>query len=227
MGYEKLSDYIYDVLGKLPPYKKMLDEVYNELNIQFGSVILDAGCGVGNLCQLISNNERVNTIIGIDNSNSMIMKAKTKLEYKLNVILKEADLNYKLNFNDSTFDGIALLNVLYLLNNPQSTLMELYRLLKPGGRLVIVNPIEADSIYDILSRYGGIEYNKISSKTKLFINLLTSKVINKIIAPTAKQQQFNFIKQEQFENMLKHYNFNKISMRLTNNDQSLLVVAIK
>jgi SAM-dependent methyltransferase len=51
-----------------------------------------------------------------------------------------ADLNKSLPFVDSFADVIFLSAVIYILENPTRVLKEIYRVLKPGGRLLLTSP---------------------------------------------------------------------------------------
>ncbi len=51
-----------------------------------------------------------------------------------------ADLNKPLPFSDNFADAVFLFNVIYILESPSATLKEIYRILKPGGKLFIASP---------------------------------------------------------------------------------------
>src|SRR3989344_1942625 len=51
-----------------------------------------------------------------------------------------ADLNEPLPFSNNFADVIFLFNVIYILENPGIVLKEIYRVLKPGGKLFITSP---------------------------------------------------------------------------------------
>ena len=50
------------------------------------------------------------------------------------------DLNDKLKYRDQSFDAIVCINVLYLLQKPRETLIDFFRVLKEGGKLIISIP---------------------------------------------------------------------------------------
>ncbi|MCX6813412.1 MAG: methyltransferase domain-containing protein [Candidatus Azambacteria bacterium] len=51
-----------------------------------------------------------------------------------------ADLNKPLPFSDNFADTVFLFNVIYILESPNATLKEIYRILKPGGKLFLTSP---------------------------------------------------------------------------------------
>ena len=101
-----------------------------------GSLLLDAGCGPGNisagLAELIPNGK----VVGIDFSTDIIEQAQQ--EYATpkygNLEFKQGDI-YNLNFEDDSFDIVYIHQVLQHLQHPVSALIELRRVLKPGGIL--------------------------------------------------------------------------------------------
>src|ERR1035437_10310828 len=101
-----------------------------------GSLLLDAGCGPGNisagLAELIPNGK----VIGIDFSTDIIEQAQQgypTLKYE-NLEFEQGDI-YNLKFADNSFDVIHMHQVLQHLKNPVSALSELRRHPKPGGIL--------------------------------------------------------------------------------------------
>lgn len=129
----------YDVLLEFNPYKEMMEEIVNKLDLSNNQEynIFDAACGTGNLEYfLLKENEKLN-ITSIDYSPVMLNRAKKKL-HETNVNLLLTNLDKKLPFENNSFDRIVILNALHALPNPQKTISEFYRVLKPGGKLVIV-----------------------------------------------------------------------------------------
>lgn len=226
MNIDELYIQFYDNLCKLTPYKNMLQEIYRELGLKHGDVILDAGCGTGHACSLFAIDKEVN-IIGIDNSREALMLAQSKIGGRKNITLKEADINMPLQFSDNSFDVILLINVLFLLKKPEEVLKEMYRVLKPGGKIVIVNPVSNEDVFETYRKYWKKDNGDVAGNLKLLFQLISAKVISKIIEIKERKEQFNFIREEQFSRMLKQFNFGQIRMRMTNGEQALMVIAVK
>ncbi|MCK4386496.1 MAG: methyltransferase domain-containing protein [Candidatus Pacebacteria bacterium] len=51
------------------------------------------------------------------------------------------DLNKKIELGDGLFDNAIFLNTVYILENPTSSLKEIYRILKPRGKLFMTFPL--------------------------------------------------------------------------------------
>lgn len=96
-----------------------------------GERILDIACGTGTSTVPLARSGA--TVIGVDFSASMIAEAQRKhpkLEFR------EADA-MKLPFGDDEFDAVTISFGLRNIQDPKVALAEMYRVLKPGGRLVV------------------------------------------------------------------------------------------
>lgn len=99
--------------------------------------LLDLGTGTGLLARLAAG--RGATVVGIDHSEGMLGRARTKAE--------EAGVGDRATFQamdaealaleDGVFDVVASLYVLRHLPNPSAAVREIHRVLRPGGRLVV------------------------------------------------------------------------------------------
>lgn len=97
-----------------------------------GSFVLDAGCGTGtNSQRLVDAGFRVT---GVDLSKFALQEATRAVAGARFV---EGDLT-KLPFDDVSYDGIFCLGVLMHVPDFEDALIELVRVLKPGGRLVLL-----------------------------------------------------------------------------------------
>ncbi|MDH7479250.1 MAG: methyltransferase domain-containing protein, partial [Syntrophomonadaceae bacterium] len=139
MGLWDMYSKVYDTVRHWKPYQQLLQDICSEIDIKPGTVVLDAGCGTGNLCEALAVNSPPASIIGIDFSRQMLDIAQEKLK-NTSVKLYQIDLNSPLPFKSGTFDYIAVVNTLYAVKNPASVLRELYRVQKRGGKIIVVNP---------------------------------------------------------------------------------------
>jgi len=99
--------------------------------------ILVAGCGLDNEVVAISKIMGAKKTLGID----INIEDKT---ISNNVEIKKQDLT-NLNIDDKSIDFVYSYHVLEHVSNPKSALMEMRRVLKPGGVLYIGFP-EVDPI---------------------------------------------------------------------------------
>jgi ubiquinone/menaquinone biosynthesis C-methylase UbiE len=104
-----------------------------------GSLILEAGCGVGAQTKIMASGNPGSKFISVDISEDSLMEAE-KLIRSLNITnveFEQADI-YKLPFKDEVFDDAIVCFVLEHLNNPVHALHEVMRVLKKGGNLIAV-----------------------------------------------------------------------------------------
>jgi arsenite methyltransferase len=107
------------------------------LSLGDGERILDVGVGTGHMAfdmakATIGHNE----IVGIDISDDMLNTCRDRCTDLPNVSFEMADL-YDLPFNEESFDVVLSVQVFEYLEDVQTALLELHRVLKPGGRLVL------------------------------------------------------------------------------------------
>jgi ubiquinone/menaquinone biosynthesis C-methylase UbiE len=98
---------------------------------------LDAGCGTGFLgFELAARGYRVT---GVDFAPAMLAEARRKAaERGVSIRFEEADAE-QLPFADGSFDLAISRHLLWTLPHPEAAIDEWIRILRPGGRLVIVD----------------------------------------------------------------------------------------
>lgn len=109
------------------------------LSIPAGGVALDIGSGPGNVTAALARAAGEQGLaLGVDISEPMLARA-VSAEAADNVGFLRADAQ-QLPFRTETFDAVISLAVLQLIPNPTTTLAEIVRVLKPGGRVAIMVP---------------------------------------------------------------------------------------
>jgi phosphatidylethanolamine/phosphatidyl-N-methylethanolamine N-methyltransferase len=106
--------------------------------------ILDVGVGTG---ISLPDYSRTNRLVGVDYSEPMLRKAQERVaEHKLSHVEALAVMDAKhLAFPDASFDVVVAQYVITAVPEPEATLDEFARVLKPGGELILVNHIGAES----------------------------------------------------------------------------------
>lgn len=96
-------------------------------------VILDAGCGYGWLTSRLLATSQI--LVSID----LVGERLRENPHKAETSLTQGDLSLA-PFTDGVFDGIFCHEVFEHVENPQEVLAEFFRILKPGGTLVLIAP---------------------------------------------------------------------------------------
>jgi len=101
----------------------------------------DLGCGTGRASEAIA--PFVAQVIAVDASAAMLQAAKKRLQPFDNVDLRRGDLE-DLPIDDALLDAATMMLVLHHVTDPARALAEVARVLKPGGRLILVDMLPHD-----------------------------------------------------------------------------------
>ena len=117
--------------------------VYEAVVSRLGSeqtTILDVGCGTGTLARMLALADDRRILRGIDLSPRMVEKAQSvaSLFPDGRVQFGTGDAE-ALPFPDGAFDGLTNTLSFHHFPNPQTALREMYRVLRPGGLLVLAD----------------------------------------------------------------------------------------
>jgi phosphatidylethanolamine/phosphatidyl-N-methylethanolamine N-methyltransferase len=127
-----LYDYTYGPTlhpGRLEAIKKMA--------IRPGKHVLEVGVGTGINLALYPRNCRVT---GIDLSSKMLAKAQGRIDSKGLRHCEVAEMDAtKMSFADDSFDVVYAPYVISVVPDPVKVAREMYRVCRPGGRVIILN----------------------------------------------------------------------------------------
>jgi len=100
--------------------------------------LLDIGTGTGRILELVAG--RVGRGIGIDLSRDMLIVARANLLSAglANCQVRQADM-YRLPWTEPSFDAVTVHRVLHYAEDPARVIAEAARVLRPGGRLIVVD----------------------------------------------------------------------------------------
>ncbi len=110
--------------------------------------LLDIGCGEGRLLKLLAS--RAHRVVGVDTDPAArrLARAQVLLAGLPNCTLRQGDM-HALPFADAEFDTIILDDVLTGAVQPEKALAEARRLLRPGGRILLLASLIDDDIADL------------------------------------------------------------------------------
>ena len=109
-----------------------------------GGRILEVGVGTG---LSFDDYDRTTEITGIDLSAPMLAKARAKMasgRYPHVKDVQQMDA-HRMSFADASFDCVVAQFVITLVANPEQVLSECHRVVKPGGRIILVNHLYSET----------------------------------------------------------------------------------
>ena len=139
--------------------KALRNETIRLTAIRPGASVLDVGCGTGTLTLLAKTAAGTQgKVYGIDAAPEMIEVARQKAADNRQDIHFQVGLIEALQFPDATFDVVLSSMMMHHLPDDlkRAGLAEIYRVLKPGGWLVIVDIKETTNAVQHLSLTGLI-----------------------------------------------------------------------
>jgi 2-polyprenyl-3-methyl-5-hydroxy-6-metoxy-1,4-benzoquinol methylase len=117
----------YNALYDRPAMLELLGDVD-------GQAVLDAGCGPGLYAEELAN--RGASVVGIDQSAGMVELARQRLGARAE--FRAHDLSRPLDWlADRSFDAVVIALVIHHVDDRRALLRELFRVLRPGGRVVL------------------------------------------------------------------------------------------
>jgi ubiquinone/menaquinone biosynthesis C-methylase UbiE len=140
--------------------------VISLLNLDENTHFLDIGCGTGwAMGQAANRVDGKGLFYGVDLSPKMIEKAKVNFSGRDNFHFLQAN-SESIPLDDNFFDVIICTNSFHHYLHPDKALKEMYRLLKKGGQLYILDPL-ADTwlvkFWDRIMKWIEPEHVKIYS----------------------------------------------------------------
>jgi len=128
----------------------LTDKLIEMLILKGGEVVLDLATGTGRIARPLSKQLKDGKIFGVDQALAML-DVGHKHEDPIPRYLQSAGEADKLPFKTNTFDRAFVSFSLHHFGNPSGVVAEVLRVLKNGGRFVVVDPIieEAKDAVDI------------------------------------------------------------------------------
>jgi ubiquinone/menaquinone biosynthesis C-methylase UbiE len=106
-------------------------------------VVGDLGCGAGHISEALAPS--VGRVIAVDESGPMLAAAQERLKSHSNVELRTGTIE-ALPIEDAALDAAVLFLVAHFITDPTKVMREIRRVLKPNGRLLIVDLMSHDRV---------------------------------------------------------------------------------
>lgn len=113
--------------------------VLEQMQLQDAETILEVGFGNGKLIPEVLAKANHIQYHGLDFSETMVAEAQSFNKNEIasgEVDIRQGNIS-ALPYPDHFFDKVFTINTLYFWDNPESDILELYRVLKPGGKIFI------------------------------------------------------------------------------------------
>jgi len=140
-----------------PLYDSLIDgpmsimRLRKDLLAQMGDLtdkrVLDVGCGTGTLATMIKQAYPAADVVGLDGDPQILEIARSKASNRGIEIRFDQGMSFELPYPDESFDIVLTTVMLHHLNrdDKQKAAMEIYRVLRPGGRLFGADFVEPRS----------------------------------------------------------------------------------
>jgi arsenite methyltransferase len=138
VSYDEAEARKTDRAYRTPDITRQRMRTLGTLQLEAGECVLDVGCGTGlladDMATLVGTDGRM---VGIDASTDMLKLAEQRCADLPQVHLKQAQAE-TLPEEDESFDAVVCVQVLLYVPDVPTALSEMHRVLRPGGRIVIV-----------------------------------------------------------------------------------------
>jgi len=131
-------DFIQKYIVRDVRYKSLLLE---QADIKPGQHVLDLGCGTGTLAIMAKLTQPSADVSGLDADPDMLKVARFKSNEQHAPVKFDVGFTNKLPYPDATFDRVVSSIMIHHLKTPdkETTAHEVFRVLKPGGQLHIID----------------------------------------------------------------------------------------
>lgn len=131
----------FDMIGQTDWGKSLYRTLVHWIGIHIHDEVLDVGCGAGHFLAQLA--QRANRVVGVDVDPAMVSRAELNLgDYRADNAQVVVGAIQALPFADASFDVVTCINVLFMFEHPIPLVQELYRVCRPGGQVILVDPAE-------------------------------------------------------------------------------------
>ena len=141
------------------------ERAFDHMNLSAASRILDLGCGEGCASRLMAaRSGALCRVVGLDVSDEMLRRARTKSCQFEKIAFLCASAEH-IPCRDAVFTEVLSVSAFYYFDNQESVLKELFRVLAPGGQLLILVG---------LYKGGAPDWRSLTRKLKLPVHVCSA-----------------------------------------------------
>lgn len=140
-GLDTLSDLSERLVQWASPERAYIAELLRLVMLKSGDRLLDVGCGSGDLLAMAAAHEPGAIFVGLDPDEDALELASHKIPGTIHAAELYQGVVEKLPFDDESFDIVTATRLLVKLDarTRAEALRECWRVLRPGGRLLVAD----------------------------------------------------------------------------------------
>ncbi len=117
---------------------KTLPVLQRAARVRPNEEVLDLACGTGEFERRVAATVPRARLVGVDLAPAMVERARAKFRGQPSIQFEQADV-HALPFENNAFDVAVCANTFHYFTHPRRVLREARRVLRPGGRLVLLD----------------------------------------------------------------------------------------
>ncbi|MDD2913641.1 MAG: class I SAM-dependent methyltransferase [Candidatus Pacebacteria bacterium] len=117
------------------------EEVLNKIEIKEDMIAADFGCGSGGFTFPLAKKLKKGFVYAVDIQELPLsaMRGRANMESISNIDFILGDIENKLDIQENSLDIVTIINVLFQIEDKKAVIGEALRLLKKGGKMIIVD----------------------------------------------------------------------------------------
>ncbi|TQS33725.1 hypothetical protein Golomagni_05919, partial [Golovinomyces magnicellulatus] len=132
----------YKMLPVGGPLREMENKMFKALDLPPGSKVVDAGCGVGHVALYMARHGLNVTALDVTDhhvakAKRNVAKAEAAKELTTQVTVQKMDYHHLETIPSESHDGLYTMETLVHATNPEQAVAGFYRILRPGGHIVL------------------------------------------------------------------------------------------